>query len=61
VYQNGFIAETVHSMNETKEAFRLIVIRRPVQKKLFDDSSESEKYLVIATNRTEEVTEVVQW
>jgi hypothetical protein len=61
VYQDGFIAETVHSMNETKEAFRLIVIRRPVQKKLFDDSSGSEKYTVVATNRTEEVTKVVQW
>ena len=60
-YQNGSIAETVHSMNDTKEAFRLIVIRRPVQKKLFDESPESEKYTVIATNRTEEVTKVVQW
>jgi hypothetical protein len=60
-YQNGFIAETVHSMNETKEAFRLIVIRRPVQKRLFDDIPASEKYTVIATNRTEDAEEVVQW
>jgi len=60
-YQTGFIAETVHCMNDTKEAFRLVVIRRPVQKKLFDDSSESEKYTVIATNRTEGLEQVVQW
>jgi hypothetical protein len=60
-YQNGFIAETVHCMNNTKEAFRLVVIRRPVQKKLFDDSSESEKYTAIATNHTEGPEQVVQW
>jgi len=61
VYQNGFIAETVHSMNDTKQAFRLIVIRRPVQKKLFDDGPDCDKYTVIATNRTEDAAKVVQW
>lgn len=61
VYRDGFIAETVHSMNETKKAFRLIIIRRPVQKKLFDDSSESERYTVIAANGTEGAKEIVQW
>ncbi len=60
-YQNGSIAETVHCMNNTKEAFRLVVIRRPVQNKLFDDSSESEKYTAIATNHTEGPEQVVQW
>jgi len=60
-YKNGFIAETVHCMNETKQAFRLVVIRRPVQGRLFDEASESEKYTAIATNRTEDVEQIVQW
>jgi len=51
-YKNGFIAETVHCMNETKQAFLLVVIRRPVQGRLFDEASESENYTAIATNRT---------
>jgi hypothetical protein len=28
-YRGGHIAETVHCMNRTKKAFRLIVVRRP--------------------------------
>ncbi len=52
------IAETVHTMNETKEAFRLIVQRWPkVQADLFD--SEPYCYHVIATNREEEVKKVI--
>ena len=61
VYQNGFIAETVHCMNKTRQAFRLIVIRRPIQGKLFDEVDEREKFTVIATNRTEDVKQVIQW
>jgi hypothetical protein len=49
-YQDGYIAETVHSMNRTKKAFRLIVIRRPVQ-----------RYTVIASNRMESAQEIVAW
>jgi hypothetical protein len=61
VYQNGFIGETVHCMNETKEAFRLVVIRRPYQSHLFDDEQRAERYTVIATNRGESAGEVVKW
>lgn len=61
VYQNGFIAEAVHCMNKTMQAFRLVVIRRPVQGKLFDETGASERYTVIATNRMEDVEQVVQW
>lgn len=50
-YQNGYIAETVHSMNKTKEAFRLVVIRRPYQGKMFGEEEVSEKYMAIARNR----------
>lgn len=60
-YQNGFIAETVHCMNKTKQAFRLVVIRRPVQGKLFEQTGETERYTAIATNRTENLEQVVQW
>ena len=60
-YQNGFIAETVHCMNKTEEAFRLVVIKRPVQGKLFEEGGETEKFTAIATNRTEEAEQVVKW
>ena len=60
-YQNGFIAETVHCMNKTQQAFRLIVIRRPMQGRLFDGQPEWEKYTVIATNGTESLEEVLKW
>lgn len=36
-YKSGYIAETIHSMEKTTEAFRLIVIRRPYQGTLFSE------------------------
>lgn len=60
-YQNGHIAETVHCMNKTHQAFRLVVIRRPVQGGLFDGQAVSERYTVIATNRTERIEQVLTW
>lgn len=52
------LAETVHTMNETKQAFRLIVQRWPKpQPDLFDP--EPYYYHAIATNREEEAREVV--
>lgn len=61
-YQNGFIADTVHCMNKTKKAFRLVVLRRPYQGKLFDQTEEvSERYTAIATNRTGSAEEVLKW
>jgi hypothetical protein len=62
-YGNGWIAETVHSMEKTKKAFRLIVIRRPCQGVLFDngDAAEAMRYTMIATNREESAEEVVRW
>jgi hypothetical protein len=53
------IAETVHTMKDTREAFRLIVQRWPkLQPELFD--SEPYCYHVIATNREEGAIEVVK-
>jgi hypothetical protein len=60
-YKNGYIAETVHSMNKTKQAFRLIVIRRPYQGKIFSEEDVSLKYTVIASNRVESAEWVVAW
>jgi hypothetical protein len=60
-YQSGYIAETVHSMEKTDTAFRLIVIRRPYQGMLFAEEGEALKYTVIATNRTESPEDVVRW
>jgi len=48
-YKNGYIAETIHCMEKTEEAFRLIVIRRPYQGTLFSEEDERVKYTVIAT------------
>jgi len=53
------IAETVHTMNDTKEAFRLIVQRWPkVQAELFDPDPHC--YHAIATNREEGAGAVVR-
>jgi hypothetical protein len=53
------IAETIHTMEKTKEAFRLIVQRWPrLQAELFDP--EPYCYHVIATNREEKAAEVVK-
>lgn len=60
-YKNGYIAETVHSMEKTEQAFRLIVIRRPYQSTLFAEEDTSLKYTVIATNRIESPEAVVAW
>lgn len=52
------IAETVHTMNDTKEAFRLIVQRWPkVQAELFDPDPHC--YHAIATNREEGAEKIV--
>jgi hypothetical protein len=58
-YKNGYIAEIIHSMNNTEKAFRLIVIRRPYQGTIFAQQNAS--YTMIATNRMELAQDVVTW
>jgi len=58
-YEDGQIAETVHSMNTTRNAFRLVVVRRPCQTELF--GQECLRYKVIASNRTETAAETMAW
>jgi hypothetical protein len=60
-YKNGYIAETIHSMEKTDTAFRLVVIRRPYQGMLFTEEDNTLKYTVIATNKIESPEEVVAW
>ncbi len=60
-YQNGRIAETVHTMDETRKAFRLVVVRRPVQLDLLGAENPSERYKAIASNRIESAEETVAW
>ena len=60
-YEGGKIAETVHTMNKNRYAFRLIVISKPYQADVFGDVDPANKYKVIATNRTESAECVVDW
>jgi len=57
-YPDCALAETLHCMNETKQAFRLIVIRYKRQVELFDDAP---KYHVIASNRVESTEATLVW
>lgn len=59
-WRDGEIAETVHSMNSTRKAFRLIVMRRGAQGELFNTSAPWH-YSVIASNRAESTTETLAW
>lgn len=58
---HDMIAETVHCMNRTRKAFRLIVLRRPCQQKLFEESDTSQRYTLIASNRDETAEETIEW
>lgn len=57
-YPDCAVAETLHSMNETNKAFRLIVIRYKRQVELFGDAP---KYHVIASNRVESTEATLVW
>ncbi len=57
-YADCAVAETVHSMGETKKAFRLIVVKYRRQAELFD---ETPKYHVIVSNRAESTADTLIW
>lgn len=57
-YADCAVAETLHSMNETKKAFRLIVVKHKCQAELFDDKP---RYRVIASNRAESAADTLIW
>lgn len=57
-YADCAVAETLHSMNETTKAFRLIVVKHKRQTELFDDTP---RYHVIASNRVESTEATLVW
>ena len=57
-YADCALAETLHSMNNTGKAFRLVVIKYLRQTELFDDQP---RYHVIASNRVESTAATVVW
>ena len=62
-YGDRQVAETVHSMEKTDKAFRLLVIKRPLQQTIapHDQEPEHTRYTVIATNKTESIMDVIHW
>ena len=58
-YRDGFVAETVHTMNTMKTAFRLIVFKRLRQGSLFPE--EGQRYHVVASNREETAEQTLDW
>lgn len=60
-FRDGEIAETIHCMNKTNKAFRLIVMRRPREQDLFEDKSPY-RYHAIASNRAnEDAAATMEW
>ena len=60
-FRDGEIAETIHCMNKTNKAFRLIVMRRPRDQDLFEEQSPW-RYHAIASNReNEDAAATMEW
>jgi len=60
-WRDGELAETVHSMNDTHRAFRLIVLRRPKQGDLLDQEPMGYRYTLIVSNRQESTLATMEW
>jgi hypothetical protein len=60
-WRDGEIAETLHSMNRTDNAFRLIVVRRGNQGELFEADASPYRYTVIASNRNDSAAATMAW
>jgi hypothetical protein len=60
-WRDGEIAETIHTMNGTQHAFRLIIVRQGRQRELFEADASPYRYSVIASNRTEDAGTVMAW
>jgi hypothetical protein len=57
--EGGWIAESTHSMNASRHAFRLIALKRPAQGHLFGEPEE--RWHALATNRQEDAETVLTW
>lgn len=62
-YADCRVAETTHSMNGTRKAFRLIVVKRAQQAELLETGVEDDapRYHVIASNRRESTEATLIW
>lgn len=60
-WRDGEIAETVHTMNATERAFRLIVVRRARQGELFEPGTSAYHYTLVASNREESAPATMAW
>lgn len=61
-YEDGYIAETTHTMNKTDNAFRLVIIKRPVQADMLLNENKPH-YALVASNMEDKKSseEVVKW
>jgi hypothetical protein len=58
-YHDGYVAETVHTMNKMRHAFRLVVFKRAGQGSLFEEQGAF--YHPIASNRPESAEATMDW
>jgi hypothetical protein len=58
-YRDGWVAETVHTMNKMRHAFRLVVFKRPGQGALFEEKGAF--YHPVASNREEDPGATLDW
>ena len=60
-FRDGEIAETVHCMNKTDKAFRLIVLRRPREQDLFEDKSPYHYHAIASSRANEDAAATMEW
>ena len=60
-FRDGAIAATVHCMNKTDKAFRLIVLRRPREQDLFEDKSPYHYHAIASNRANEDAAATMEW
>jgi hypothetical protein len=60
-FRDGEVAETVHGMNKTNKAFRLIVMRRPRDQDLFEEKSPWRYHAVASNRENEDAPATMEW
>jgi len=60
-FRDGEIAETVHCMNKTGKAFRLIVLRRPREQGLFEAHAPYRYHAIASNRRNEDAAATMAW
>ena len=60
-FRDGEIAETVHCMNKTNKAFRLIVMRRSREQDLFEDCTPYRHHAIASNRVDEDAAATMEW